>query len=158
MPPPGPSKRLNSVDVKPRFEGSSSKKPFTRRPEDFVMSNSMSGPSFKNSGYSNLHAGNRSNPSSNFKNRTISNPRTGSINNFNANSGLHLQATQFRRNTNSLTSNSSNLSSNSDARKPRRKRRPKKKKDQVMYRCTKSVMFIFLQMYSSLVFNLFLQY
>lgn len=130
MPPPGPSKRLNTVNVKPRFEGSSSKKPFIRRPEDVAMSNSMSGSSFKNSGYSNLHAGNRSNPSSNFRNRAIANPRSDSSNNFNNSSGIHSQATQFRRNTNSLTSNSSNLSSNSDARKPRRKRRPKKKKDQ----------------------------
>ncbi|KAK1362482.1 rRNA-processing protein EFG1 [Heracleum sosnowskyi] len=130
MPPPGPSKRLNSVNVKPTYEGSSSKKPFTRRPEDFALSNSTRGPSFKNSGYSNLHAGNRSNPSSNFRNRAISNPRTDNSNNFNTNSGMHLQATQYRRNTNIVTSNSSNLSSNSDARKPRRKRRPKKKKDQ----------------------------
>ncbi|KAL1803995.1 rRNA-processing protein EFG1 [Daucus carota subsp. sativus] len=121
MPPPGPSKRLSSVNVKPRFEGSSSKKPFTRRPEDFALSNSMSGSSFRNDGYSNLHAGNRSNPSLNFRNRAISNPRTD--NNFSGNSGV-------RRNTISLTSNSSNLSSNSDARKPRRKRRPKKKKEQ----------------------------
>lgn len=154
MPPPGPSKRLNTVDVKPRFEGSSSKKPFTRRPEDFAMPNSTSGSSFRNSGYSNLHTGNRSNPSSNFRNRAVANPRSDNSNNFNtssgihSNSGIHSQATQFRRNTNSLTSNSSNLSSNSDARKPRRKRRPKKKKDQVVYMW--AVVFIFWQIYGSL--------
>ncbi|KAL8158285.1 hypothetical protein AgCh_002838 [Apium graveolens] len=130
MPPPGPSKRPEDFAMSNSTSGPSSKKPFTRRPEDLAMSNSMSGPSFKNSGYSNFHAGNRSNPSSNFRNRAISNPRTDNINNFNTNSGMHLQATQFRRNTNELTSNSSNLSSNSDVRKPRRKRRPKKKKDQ----------------------------
>lgn len=110
MPPPRPSKKSSSVNVKSRFfEGSSSKTPFSHRPETSSSgntSNGISGSSFRNRGYSNSHshAGNRNNLSSNSRNRGYSTPHT---------------------------SNSSNLSSNSEARKPRRKRRPKKKKEQV---------------------------
>lgn len=110
MPPPRPSKKSSSVNVKSRFsEGSSSKKSFLHRPEMSMpgnTSNSMSGSSFRNRGYSNSHSGNKNNLSSNSRNRGYSN---------------------------SHTSNSSNLSSNTEARKPRRKRRAKKKKEQVLY-------------------------
>lgn len=106
MPPPRPSKKSNSVNVKSRFsEGSSSKKSL-HRPEMSIpgnMPNSMTGSFFRNRGYSNSHSGNKNNLSSNSRNRGYSN---------------------------SHTSNSSNLSSNTEVRKPRRKRRPKKKKEQ----------------------------
>ncbi|XP_050219913.1 rRNA-processing protein EFG1 isoform X2 [Mercurialis annua] len=88
MPPPRPSNKSqsNSVHAHSRFGPSSSKKPWTQRPENSTSSNtssSRSGPSFKAAGSSN-----------------------------------------------SRTGHSSNLSSNSDAHKPRRKRRPKKKRQQ----------------------------
>ncbi|KAK6914022.1 rRNA-processing protein Efg1 [Dillenia turbinata] len=55
-----------------------------------------------------------------------------------SNSGSQLSQ-RIRGSSNSQMSHSSNLSSNSDARKPRRKRRPKKKKQQGLPECGQSI-------------------
>ncbi|CAL5395368.1 unnamed protein product [Camellia sinensis] len=88
MPPPRSSTNSfsNSVHVKSRFGGSSSKKQPLRRAEMSTSSNTSNSMS-----------------ESSYRNRGSSDSRTGQ---------------------------NSNLSSNSDAHKPRRKRRPKKKKQQ----------------------------
>lgn len=105
-----PSNKSNSLHLKSNFEGLSSKKPYLRRPEMSVHAkSSFEGSSSKKTYFHRPEMSTSSNTSnstngSSFRNRAPLDSHTG---------------------------HSSNLSSNSDARKPRRKRRPKKKKQQV---------------------------
>ncbi|CAN6551736.1 unnamed protein product [Malus baccata var. baccata] len=104
MPPPRPSSNSHSSSVcaQSRF-GPSSSKNSSKRPAEMTTSSNTS------------------------------NSRSGtSFNTSNSNTSSSRSETSFkdRGSSNSTAGQSSNLSSNSDAHKPRRKRRPKKKKQQ----------------------------
>ncbi|XP_068332650.1 rRNA-processing protein EFG1-like isoform X2 [Pyrus communis] len=104
MPPPRPSSnsRSSSVRAQSRF-GPSSSKNSSKKPAEMTTSSNTS------------------------------NSRSGtSFNTSNSNTSSSRSETSFkdRGSSNSTAGQSSNLSSNSDAHKPRRKRRPKKKKQQ----------------------------
>ncbi|KAB2599738.1 rRNA-processing protein EFG1-like [Pyrus ussuriensis x Pyrus communis] len=104
MPPPRPSSnsRSSSVHAQSRF-GPSSSKNSSKKPAEMTTSSNTS------------------------------NSRSGtSFNTSNSNTSSSRSETSFkdRGSSNSTAGQSSNLSSNSDAHKPRRKRRPKKKKQQ----------------------------
>ncbi|KAM0985360.1 hypothetical protein FF1_012725 [Malus domestica] len=109
MPPPRPSSNSHSSSVcaQSRF-GPSSSKNSSKKPAEMTTSSNTS------------------------------NSRSGtSFNTSNSNTSSSRSETSFkdRGSSNSTAGQSSNLSSNSDAHKPRRKRRPKKKKQQVHITC-----------------------
>ncbi|KAM7255864.1 hypothetical protein ACFE04_011605 [Oxalis oulophora] len=112
MPPPRPTNNpsSNSARAQSRFGPSSSKRPSTQRTEIFTPSNTSNRPS--------------SSKRPSIQQTEISMPSNTSTN-------VDVSSYQAREYPNSRTDhNSSNISSNSDAQKPRRKRKHRKKKKQ----------------------------